>query len=156
MTADGNSRIVHLGPIYYGQPRDFAVPINIPRAGELPYLTVQVQYDGGAKGPQTVTRKFSTRTPTRDSVAAYVRSHVVAHALNIVTNFGEKKSAQNEMGTLGDFIMQHQEIEFDDVDEDDPRLVSLHSDVTGRMSKAVSTKERFRRWGKHYLYAIVR
>jgi hypothetical protein len=155
-TAVGNSRVVHLGPLYYGQPRDFAVPINIPPAGDAPYLTIQVQYVDGANGMQTVTRKVSTRTPTRDSVAAYVRSYVVAHAMSIVTTFGEKMSAQNEMGSLGDFIAQHQEVEFDDVDEDDPRLVSLHSDVTGRMSKAVSTKERFKRWGKHYLFAIIR
>jgi len=38
----------------------------------------------------------------------------------------------------------------------DPRLAELKSDVGGRITKALSTKERFTRWGKHYLRALTR
>ena len=35
-------------------------------------------------------------------------------------------------------------------------LLLLQSDVEGRLSKALSRKERFERWGKHYLRALLR
>jgi len=38
----------------------------------------------------------------------------------------------------------------------DERVEGLYSDVSGRISKSVSTVERFKRWGEHYLRAIVR
>jgi hypothetical protein len=38
----------------------------------------------------------------------------------------------------------------------DPRLADLKSDVGGRITKALSTKERFNRWGRHYLRALTR
>ena len=33
----------------------------------------------------------------------------------------------------------------------DARLVALHADVSGRMTKALKGQQRFHRWGKHYL-----
>jgi len=36
------------------------------------------------------------------------------------------------------------------------RLTALHADVSGRMSKAFDGKDRFNRWGKHYLRALLR
>merc|ERR1712137_607535 len=36
------------------------------------------------------------------------------------------------------------------------RLTALHADVSGRMSKAFDGKDRFCRWGKHYLRALLR
>jgi len=41
------------------------------------------------------------------------------------------------------------------VEDEDPRLKALNEDVSGRISKAVSTNERFNRWGSHYLRAII-
>merc|ERR1712051_317136 len=38
----------------------------------------------------------------------------------------------------------------------DARLTALLADVSGRMSKALQGKDRFNRWGKHYLRALVR
>jgi len=35
-------------------------------------------------------------------------------------------------------------------------LTGLNNDVSGRISKAISTVERFKRWGKHYLRAVIR
>jgi len=40
--------------------------------------------------------------------------------------------------------------------QNDARLTCFHTDIAGRMSKALSTVERFKRWGKHYLRAITR
>jgi len=34
--------------------------------------------------------------------------------------------------------------------------LALKSDIDGRMSKALKGKERFNRWGKHYLRALMR
>lgn len=38
----------------------------------------------------------------------------------------------------------------------DEELNGILADVDGRMSKALQGKERFNRWGKHYLRAICR
>jgi len=38
----------------------------------------------------------------------------------------------------------------------DPRLTGVYNDISGRMTKSLSTVERFKRWGKHYLRAITR
>jgi hypothetical protein len=38
----------------------------------------------------------------------------------------------------------------------DPRLTALEADVRGRITKALSTKERFGRWGSHFLRALTR
>jgi len=35
-------------------------------------------------------------------------------------------------------------------------MKELHSDVSGRMTKALDGAARFHRWGKHYLRAISR
>merc|ERR1719476_585170 len=35
-------------------------------------------------------------------------------------------------------------------------FTSLQSDVDGRMAKALKGKDRFNRWGKHYLRALAR
>jgi hypothetical protein len=35
-------------------------------------------------------------------------------------------------------------------------LLELKSDIIGRMLKALDGKERFDRWGKHYLRALMR
>jgi len=40
--------------------------------------------------------------------------------------------------------------------QNDARLTAFHTDIDGRMSKGLSTVERFKRWGKHYLRAITR
>jgi len=40
--------------------------------------------------------------------------------------------------------------------KDDDRIENLNEDVKGRMTKAMTTKERFNRWGKHYLRALLR
>jgi len=40
--------------------------------------------------------------------------------------------------------------------QNDARLTAFHKDIDGRMSKGLSTVERFKRWGKHYLRAITR
>jgi len=42
------------------------------------------------------------------------------------------------------------------VEDEDPRLKALNEDVSGRVAKSVSTPERYQRWGRHYLRAIVR
>ena len=37
-----------------------------------------------------------------------------------------------------------------------PNLTALHTDVAGRMTKALKGEQRFNRWGKHYLRALTR
>jgi len=38
----------------------------------------------------------------------------------------------------------------------DETLVALRADTDGRMTKALTGKTRFNRWGKHYMRAICR
>uniref|UniRef100_A0A6B2KYS2 VWFA domain-containing protein n=1 Tax=Arcella intermedia TaxID=1963864 RepID=A0A6B2KYS2_9EUKA len=149
-------RVVDIGPLYYGQNRDLSVPIHIPHSDE-PYLDVTVEYDKSSGGTHKITYTASNRQPTSNSRAAVLRNKVVSNLIAIVDKCekGNGLQAVQDMNTLSKKLA--------DLDYANPlsenadnRLVALHDDVTGRMAKAISTVQRFKRWGKHYLLAITR
>jgi len=157
-------KVVQLGPLQYGQTRDITVQMNIPATNEAlhdkrikldsDYLEVTVEYESGTAGAPTnkVTTVGSNRNATTDSVIAFVRNHVVTDTFEVINKCSHNKGAEGVwlMKALVGQVTGYKAV------NNDVRLAGLFEDVSGRMSKAISTVERFNRWGQHYLRSIVR
>jgi hypothetical protein len=156
----GSVYTVKLGNLQYGQGRDLVIPMLISPNSE-DYLAVILEYEGYYLGaPHKIRYMASNRIPTADSVAAYARNLVVSETIQVVTDFvqGQSGKGTNSMKVLSDKVAEYDEA----AENNDARLRGLVNDlmgfgeVGGRMSKAVSTPERFGRWGQHYLRNICR
>jgi adenylate kinase len=155
-------RVVELGPLHYGQSRDLVVPMNIPTLSmatyDLSYLEVVVEYDNSSGDvSHKVSFTATDRKSTRNSVAAWVRNHVVTKVTEIIDlcEKGNGPDGIKEMKVLIGKIAYYDAAAKGSSDQDQ-RIITINSDVSGRMAKALSTVERFKRWGKHYLRAITR
>uniref|UniRef100_A0A6B2KZD7 VWFA domain-containing protein n=1 Tax=Arcella intermedia TaxID=1963864 RepID=A0A6B2KZD7_9EUKA len=149
-------RVVDIGPLQFGQNRDISVPLAISNSSE-PYLEITLEYDQSTTGTHKLTYLASNRQPTANGISAVFRNKVVSTVSTIITKCDTGKSGQGvrimkemveKLGS-SDFASPHSE-------NSDPRLVALYDDLSGRVSKAISTEERWKRWGKHYLLALNR
>ena len=178
-------RAISLGPLQLGCVRTVSVPMRIPPGADgSTYLTAHVSYaplhngpDGRAEATGTLRRASldaSVATLRGETVSAGRRAvslalggkgeaakkelevlnttiASVSHALSMVDGWisqaargpegdGRLKALQAEMGGPGG----------------DGRLKALQADVGGRMTKALQGRDRFNRWGMHYLRALIR
>jgi adenylate kinase len=143
-------RVVHLGPLTFGQSRDTVVPMRIP-AGEAPYLEAVVVYPtdrSGGTGKAFV--QASRRTSTAWAVTAFARSSAVATGYEVIAkgeNGSGAEKAREDVLALGERTC---------LQGTEECVVALRADVQGRMAKALDGQDRFRRWGRHYLRALTR
>eukprot|EP00747_Dinoflagellata_sp_TGD_P164295 gnl/TRDRNA2_/TRDRNA2_184047_c0_seq1.p1 gnl/TRDRNA2_/TRDRNA2_184047_c0~~gnl/TRDRNA2_/TRDRNA2_184047_c0_seq1.p1 ORF type:complete len:1086 (+),score=163.33 gnl/TRDRNA2_/TRDRNA2_184047_c0_seq1:79-3336(+) len=144
-------RVVALGPLQFGQSREVVVPMNIPE-GTGSYLEATLTYHTLDGAEARVPIVASSRTCSQDAVVAACRCETVTVGYAAIEDAcaNKGKQAQNAVRDLTSNISHHQ------LDLVDGRLVALRADVEGRMSKALQGKERFNRWGKHYLRALMR
>ena len=150
-----DARVVELGPLYYGQPRDFVVSLQIPpvAGGASPvYLEAIVDWDGGRQRARGTNRNIS-----RDATAGLVRDLAVTRLYEILDMYEKDNTAgaNGRLNSLCDTVMAYVSESSFSGSEDD-RLRGLLNDLTGRIRKAITTKDRFERWGRHYLYALIR
>lgn len=145
-------RDVIIGALQFGQAHDVVVPMSIP-PGSQPYLEAILVF----KNPSTESEVRSSTTSgerlvSHEAVAAYARNHAIDKLYSMIadadSNRGRK--ANQELNAL------LQKVE--DLEKTWPSecLTALKADLKGRLSKAISTSERFNRWGKHYMRALVR
>lgn len=152
--------VVKLGNLQYGRGRDIVVPMIISQP-ESHFLEVILEYNSFDESKShKIKFMASSREKTADSVAAYVRNLVVSESFQIVEDF---MSGLGVKGTKSMKALSEKVSAYDVAAENnDARLRGLVSDLVGnaerggRMSKAVTTLERFNRWGQHYLLTISR
>lgn len=144
-------RVVSLGPLQCGQSREVAVPLRIPPGGAA-YLEVFLTYPT-CKGEQKVSAKSSNRTASHDAKMACLRSELVSTGYEAVQQGCAGKNPEAKMEALKSRVVGD---EFNDSLGSDGRFIALKSDLEGRLSKSLKGKERFNRWGKHYLRALMR
>jgi len=144
-------RILNLGPLQLGQARNFAVPLVLP-PGIEPYLEVVVKYTIPGMGSQQSSFHAAGRTAIVDAFVAELRSQVVDVALEVVREAAANrgKAAQQMLEALAGRLVAAMS------GCSDQQLAALKADVEGRMAKALKGKDRFHRWGKHYLRALAR
>jgi len=146
--------VAKLGPIQYGQGRDLVIPIDIPpaRYGDDEYLEVVVEYESAIDGAHKISATATSRKTTPDAISAFLRNHVVTTITNVIRlcESGRGQEGVRNLKALVGKVASYEAVGAD------PRLKGLNEDVSGRVSKAISTVERWRRWGQHYLRAVVR
>jgi adenylate kinase len=169
---------VDLGPLQYGQTRSIAVPMAIPslataaaraataaaaRAGEAPlaYLEAKLEFShpDGSKVRVVARPSPAARAlePSADAVLCALRCDVITTGrLAIAEADADNMDAANAAirGLVERFAPAAAATAGDEAAH--AALLLLQSDVEGRLSKALSRKERFERWGKHYLRALLR
>mmetsp|Transcript_10466 Transcript_10466/g.19260 ORF Transcript_10466/g.19260 Transcript_10466/m.19260 type:complete len:738 (+) Transcript_10466:69-2282(+) len=139
-------RVVSLGPLQFGQAREVVVPMTVP-AGEKPYLEA-VLVIPTASGESRSSVEGTTRTASMLAAAAASRAETVAVGYDVVQKggMGDMAAANSTMKELASKTSSWPSI----------GLNAVAEDVTGRMTKALDGKDRFNRWGKHYLRALTR
>jgi len=152
-------RVVSLGPLQLGQAREVVVALDIP-AGAAPYLDATVIFASANGKEDRANTSASQRTATQTAVFAVARSDTISTGYQAVIDAcdGRGKSAQQAVqGLVQRFVgYEVQSLHKAVGGVPDQRLTALKSDVVGRMSKALKGKERFNRWGKHYVKALMR
>lgn len=151
-------RVVSLGPLLYGQIRTVVVPLLLP-PGDVPYLDVVLSWpDPSDYGEIRFNVTASERNISDEAVAAAARCLVVSKTLEAIElgNNDKGNAANNllltlrgQIASLECLIQNKSSIAF-------TRISTLREDVDGRITKALNGKDRFNRWGKHYLRAVTR
>jgi len=152
-TKTGNNIVANLGHLQYGQSRDILVHMSIP-PGNSSYIDVVVDHESSEPGCD-VHRVVTTginRNSTSDSIVAYTRNKTVEIVSEVISKCTFKKGIEGSM-MMKSLVGKVTAIESINHDE---RISGLLKDLSGRMTKAISTVERFKRWGGHYLRAITR
>ena len=169
-TEESWGRVVALGPLQYGQPREVAVPMLLPplsdaqvAGGDVCYLEAVLEY----KTPADATARRAqglgvAREGGQVEVVAALRCETVTvgyAALQLASDGRGQAAVQAVEGLverLGSALTIEDERAAASAATAPPALIALHADVSGRMSKALRGKKRFDRWGKHYLRALMR
>lgn len=142
-------RVVSLGPLQFGQEREVVVPMKVP-AGDAPYLQAMVIYPGKDGKECRAEGMGSGRKGTEGAKVASCRGQTVATGYRVL-ELGAGTQADAAMIELKSCMTKY-------FPEDDfvQNFSALKSDVDGRMTKALDGRDRFNRWGKHYLRALTR
>jgi adenylate kinase len=145
-------RVVTLGPLQQGQSREVVVPLRIP-AGSEPYLEVFLTYPT-TNGERKVRAETSDRTSSPDAKLAHFRNTLVSTGYDAVKQGCAGKNPELAVQKLLEDVESERIVSSLSADG---RFAALKADlVDGRMSKSIKGKERFNRWGKHYLRALMR
>eukprot|EP00931_Biecheleriopsis_adriatica_P064704 TRINITY_DN39432_c0_g1_i1.p1 TRINITY_DN39432_c0_g1~~TRINITY_DN39432_c0_g1_i1.p1 ORF type:complete len:507 (+),score=101.38 TRINITY_DN39432_c0_g1_i1:32-1552(+) len=147
VAGSGTERVLHLGPLQVGQRRDVVIPLRLA-AGADPFLEIGAVYSSPDGCEHRASLEIADRTCVQSSLAS-LRNQTVSVGYSAV------KDASSGRGAAAQKSVQGLAARLEEAAAD-PALAALKVDVTGRMSKAMKGKERFNRWGKHYLRALMR
>ncbi len=164
-------RVVHLSPLQAGQSCEVVVPLRIPalsmkesptEAAE-PYLEAVLVWplegEKGGEKRETCLGYLRTSNDLR-ALAAYMRCETVKVIYKAVSDaVHDRGNAANAdiLALSGKLAIAAHTAEADTTGSVSAgRIISLAADVKGRVQKSLSTKERFKRWGKHYMRSFAR
>jgi len=146
-------RAISLGPLQHGQTRDLVVKMAVPAGAGQTYLDVVATYSTISGAPGRAVAEGASRAHTADAMVARARADAVSTGYEAIS-MAVKNQGKEAGGSIEKLCKRVEAAEAECAG--DSRLAALKADVGGRMSKALKGKERFNRWGKHYLRALVR
>ncbi|CAF4255085.1 unnamed protein product [Rotaria magnacalcarata] len=144
--------VFDLEPLHFGSYRDLIVPMKIPvdvHDHQHPFLKVTVQWNSENNNHKE-SLIGSDFVVTADALAVSARMSSV-HSLEQVI---DKCDAIDPAGPKILKTLIGQLIGLEATAKDARITALLKDDLQERISKAVSTVERYKRWGAHYLRAI--
>lgn len=145
-------RVVNLGPLHYGQSRDVVIPMTIPAEAHS-YLESVLVYTARGGAEHRCSIQASARQTSTEAVAALARGLAIDSGLTAIT-FATQGQEKNAQETLAEVARRIEELE--NLSGSSDQLTGLKLDIQGRMTKALQGSDRFKRWGKHYLRALLR
>jgi len=149
MVADASwGRVVSLGPLQFGQSRELVLPMKIP-SGDEPYLQATVVFPGPDGREARAEGLGTSRSGSVDAKIAVCRSKMVDVGYSAAKIFA---TANDNLARL----KTEMTAAFPNAEEAPPNFQAVHTDVNGRMTKALDGVDRFNRWGRHYILSLVR
>ena len=145
-------RRLELGPLQHGQSRDVVVPILVPAASAT-YLQAVLQFtELGGDAPSRVHGVGTRRGDSALTTTAILRGKTVDVGLGAV----KRASAKGSVGVDEALQCITTLSAAFGTSSEGAETEALRTDVNGRMTKALTGKDRFDRWGRHYLRALLR
>ena len=151
-------RVVSLGPLLHGQTRDVVVPLNIP-AGVDSYLDVILAWPNTQEyGEHRINATSNNCNITGDAVVGLARCLLVSktHEAIDLACADKGNAANNIIMTLKGQLASLEYLVPPTNVFAHSKMTSLLEDLNDRITKAFDGKERFKRWGRHYLRAVTR
>jgi hypothetical protein len=138
---------VQFGSIRYGLTKDLVVKMTLPENKELPFLraTLKLQ-DGKEVSAEGVSRDSSNNKPVLIQRYRLQYVDVVRGALSMCesNNAGAIKLVKELIGTIKDSPVAKEAF-----------IVDLLKDLEGQTTEALSRKDYFTKWGKHFLPSLM-
>jgi hypothetical protein len=139
---------VQVGPLQFGQSREVTLPLTLPdhapTSGDT-FLEAYLELPGRKR--VTALHKPTSEDEALACEVAYLRSLVVQTCSQVLSSTQDRSA--DMMRPVAERIASSFAITH-------PAVIALHNDVLGRLSKSLTGMDRYNRWGKHYVRALMR
>lgn len=141
--------VINIGCLQYGQTRNITIKFKNEISKEI-----IIEYESSSGDSQKIKSYINNHQNNDDSAYFFAYSNLCDVLDNVIQLCDTKKGGlANEMlktlhGKIVSYEAKH--------NIKDDRVKRITDDVNGRMLKAISSVERYNRWGQHYLRAILR
>eukprot|EP00930_Biecheleria_cincta_P086001 TRINITY_DN75374_c0_g1_i1.p1 TRINITY_DN75374_c0_g1~~TRINITY_DN75374_c0_g1_i1.p1 ORF type:complete len:556 (+),score=99.45 TRINITY_DN75374_c0_g1_i1:62-1729(+) len=144
-------KVVSIGPLQFEQTREVVVPMHVP-VGAAPYLEAVLIYQDCDGKERRISSQGTERSACREAAAAALRSETVSIGYAAILAAADG-NCDDALQTVTDLAARLDEASST---EGLSEHLTFKADVQGRMVKALTGEDRFNRWGKHYLRALLR
>ena len=143
--------VVNIGPLQYGQYREIIVPIEMPSDPNVPFLDVTLEYGDPVQRISLEAQEREVEGGALSCEVAMLRAEFIDKCAALL----KQKPLPSTGGAEPLMRALVQRFESSDASGDE-RVVAMHSDIVGRMSKALDGSDRYKRWGSHYIRGLLR
>jgi len=142
---------LNIGPLQYGQYREIIVPVKMPSDPNAPFLDVTLEYGDPV---QRISLEAQEREVDGGALSCEV-AMLRAEFIDTCAALLKQKPLPSSGGAEPLIRALVQRFESSDAAGDE-RVVAMHSDIVGRMCKALDGSDRYKRWGSHYIRGLLR
>jgi hypothetical protein len=143
---------VELGSIGYGQSKNIVLRVNIPELDDaVSYLSVTLKYTHVLSGASREISEEGKGKHISDSPL------INEHKFRLLAVSCIRTAIENCKSQQYDAAMQLVQSTISEIKRGNPTpfLTDLLADLEGQVSEAISRKDYFEKWGKHYLFSLM-